>query len=57
MTINDIINQINADLQDNVNIPYDQELTQDQLNSVTDQIALTVDTVNPDREYPKVIIR
>ena len=31
-------------------------LTQADLNTVTDAIAAYVDTVNPDREYPKKVI-
>lgn len=57
MTIQDILNQEIADLQNNLGIPFDQELTQAETNDVTDQTATTVDSLNPDREYPIVKIR
>jgi len=33
------------------------ELSQEELNQITDETSAYCDTINPDREYPKVVIR
>ena len=40
-----------------VNIEDTEELSQEELNQITDEVSAYCDTINPDREYPKVVIR
>ena len=49
-TINEKIQIIIGDVEDTTT------LTQSELNQITDEIAGYVDSINPDREYPKVIV-
>lgn len=54
MTLNSILAQINSDLGS----AYDPNatLTQNELTAITDIIAVSLETVNPDRTYPSTPI-